>query len=182
MVLTAEVLSRGTVFYITFRTSHRTARRATIGYFIPGRCSPTDRFAHYQRLLDVGAPNCTLLYSPASAQHRPAAECGGESPAEILDDDHRSQDEDRGSSIGLPPEVAKNVDLEDDENDKDHEGGHKMKKGKGKGSDDLGVESDAQLSCPLCFTTVCLECQRHVRYLNQVGRGAGEKARKGFLQ
>lgn len=31
----------------------------------------------------------------------------------------------------------------------------------------IGVASDAQLSCPLCFTTVCLECQRHAKYYNQ---------------
>ncbi len=31
----------------------------------------------------------------------------------------------------------------------------------------MGVASDAQLSCPLCFTTVCLECQRHAKYSNQ---------------
>lgn len=31
----------------------------------------------------------------------------------------------------------------------------------------MGVVSDAQLSCPLCFTTVCLECQRHALYFNQ---------------
>ncbi|CAN0357774.1 unnamed protein product [Ectocarpus sp. 12 AP-2014] len=31
----------------------------------------------------------------------------------------------------------------------------------------MGVASDAQLSCPLCFTTVCLECQRHAKYYNQ---------------
>ncbi|CAM9839517.1 unnamed protein product [Ectocarpus fasciculatus] len=31
----------------------------------------------------------------------------------------------------------------------------------------MDVASDAQLSCPLCFTTVCLECQRHAKYYNQ---------------
>ncbi|CAM9414816.1 unnamed protein product [Sphacelaria rigidula] len=31
----------------------------------------------------------------------------------------------------------------------------------------MGIVSDAQLSCPLCFTTVCLECQRHARYHTQ---------------
>ncbi|CAM9372763.1 unnamed protein product [Discosporangium mesarthrocarpum] len=29
------------------------------------------------------------------------------------------------------------------------------------------LETDAQLSCPLCFTILCLECQRHTRYHTQ---------------
>lgn len=30
-----------------------------------------------------------------------------------------------------------------------------------------GKQTDAVLSCPACFTTVCLECQRHEIYLTQ---------------
>ncbi|KAK7280625.1 hypothetical protein RJT34_25690 [Clitoria ternatea] len=30
-----------------------------------------------------------------------------------------------------------------------------------------GLQSDAVLSCPACFTTLCLECQRHEKYLTQ---------------
>ncbi|XP_047179703.1 E2F-associated phosphoprotein [Vigna umbellata] len=30
-----------------------------------------------------------------------------------------------------------------------------------------GRVSDAVLSCPACFTTLCLECQRHEKYLTQ---------------
>ncbi|XP_020212270.1 E2F-associated phosphoprotein [Cajanus cajan] len=30
-----------------------------------------------------------------------------------------------------------------------------------------GCDSDAVLSCPACFTTLCLECQRHEKYLTQ---------------
>ncbi|XP_010491462.1 PREDICTED: E2F-associated phosphoprotein-like [Camelina sativa] len=30
-----------------------------------------------------------------------------------------------------------------------------------------GRPSDAVLSCPACFTTVCLECQRHEQYVTQ---------------
>ncbi|KAL4186105.1 hypothetical protein AMTRI_Chr09g12570 [Amborella trichopoda] len=30
-----------------------------------------------------------------------------------------------------------------------------------------GRVSDAVLSCPACFTTLCLDCQRHERYLTQ---------------
>ncbi|KAJ4710476.1 E2F-associated phosphoprotein-like [Melia azedarach] len=30
-----------------------------------------------------------------------------------------------------------------------------------------GCSSDAVLSCPACFTTLCLECQRHEKYLTQ---------------
>ncbi len=30
-----------------------------------------------------------------------------------------------------------------------------------------GHTSDAVLSCPLCFTTLCLDCQQHARYDNQ---------------
>ena len=34
--------------------------------------------------------------------------------------------------------------------------------GKGK-----GPETDAVLNCPCCFTTLCMDCQRHERYKNQ---------------
>lgn len=30
-----------------------------------------------------------------------------------------------------------------------------------------GHKSDAVLSCPLCFTTLCVDCQQHARYENQ---------------
>lgn len=30
-----------------------------------------------------------------------------------------------------------------------------------------GRYSDAVLSCPACFTTLCLECQRHEKYVTQ---------------
>ncbi|KAA8541481.1 hypothetical protein F0562_025444 [Nyssa sinensis] len=30
-----------------------------------------------------------------------------------------------------------------------------------------GRDSDASLSCPACFTTLCLECQRHEKYVTQ---------------
>lgn len=30
-----------------------------------------------------------------------------------------------------------------------------------------GRKSDAILSCPGCFTTVCIDCQRHERHENQ---------------
>ncbi|BAF09434.2 uncharacterized protein [Oryza sativa Japonica Group] len=30
-----------------------------------------------------------------------------------------------------------------------------------------GRTSDAVLSCPACFTTLCLDCQRHETYVNQ---------------
>ncbi|KAF3456711.1 hypothetical protein FNV43_RR01365 [Rhamnella rubrinervis] len=30
-----------------------------------------------------------------------------------------------------------------------------------------GQNTDAVLSCPACFTTLCLECQRHEKYLTQ---------------
>ncbi|XP_059447174.1 uncharacterized protein LOC132178690 [Corylus avellana] len=30
-----------------------------------------------------------------------------------------------------------------------------------------GCNSDAVLSCPACFTTLCLECQRHEKYVTQ---------------
>ncbi|KAI3889716.1 hypothetical protein MKX03_007738 [Papaver bracteatum] len=30
-----------------------------------------------------------------------------------------------------------------------------------------GRDSDAVLTCPACFTTLCLECQRHEKYLTQ---------------
>ncbi|GAU18080.1 hypothetical protein TSUD_51910 [Trifolium subterraneum] len=30
-----------------------------------------------------------------------------------------------------------------------------------------GSDSDAVLCCPACFTTLCLECQRHEKYLTQ---------------
>lgn len=30
-----------------------------------------------------------------------------------------------------------------------------------------GAKSDAILSCPLCFTTLCVDCQQHAYYENQ---------------
>ncbi|KAL8519830.1 hypothetical protein ACS0TY_010680 [Phlomoides rotata] len=30
-----------------------------------------------------------------------------------------------------------------------------------------GLTSDAVLSCPACFTTLCLDCQRHEKYVTQ---------------
>ncbi|KAJ0095048.1 hypothetical protein Patl1_16391 [Pistacia atlantica] len=30
-----------------------------------------------------------------------------------------------------------------------------------------GRDSDAVLSCPACFTTLCLQCQRHEKYVTQ---------------
>ncbi|XP_027367094.1 E2F-associated phosphoprotein [Abrus precatorius] len=45
-----------------------------------------------------------------------------------------------------------------DLDDKDEKWIHKRRQGR---------ESDAVLSCPACFTTLCLECQRHEKYLTQ---------------
>merc|ERR1712166_635620 len=30
-----------------------------------------------------------------------------------------------------------------------------------------GHQSDATLNCPCCFTTLCNDCQKHIRYHNQ---------------
>ncbi|XP_058090278.1 uncharacterized protein LOC131236824 isoform X2 [Magnolia sinica] len=45
-----------------------------------------------------------------------------------------------------------------DLDDKDESWAHKKRKGR---------ISDAVLSCPACFTTLCLDCQRHEKYLTQ---------------
>ncbi|KAI4328591.1 hypothetical protein L6164_020931 [Bauhinia variegata] len=45
-----------------------------------------------------------------------------------------------------------------DLDDKDELWVHKKRRGR---------DSDAVLSCPACFTTLCLECQRHEKYLTQ---------------
>ncbi|KAK9274473.1 hypothetical protein L1049_021721 [Liquidambar formosana] len=45
-----------------------------------------------------------------------------------------------------------------DLDDKDELWVHKKRKGR---------NSDAVLSCPACFTTLCLECQRHEKYVTQ---------------
>ncbi|XP_010918405.2 uncharacterized protein [Elaeis guineensis] len=42
--------------------------------------------------------------------------------------------------------------------DKDELWVHKQRKGR---------SSDAVLSCPACFTTLCLDCQRHEQYVTQ---------------
>ncbi|XP_008787054.2 E2F-associated phosphoprotein isoform X2 [Phoenix dactylifera] len=42
--------------------------------------------------------------------------------------------------------------------DKDELWVHKQRKGQ---------SSDAVLSCPACFTTLCLDCQRHEKYVTQ---------------
>ncbi|XP_042435488.1 E2F-associated phosphoprotein-like [Zingiber officinale] len=42
--------------------------------------------------------------------------------------------------------------------DKDEQWVHNKRKGQ---------TSDAVLSCPACFTTLCLDCQRHERYVTQ---------------
>lgn len=35
------------------------------------------------------------------------------------------------------------------------------------GKGQQGKGSDAVLNCPCCFTTICMDCQRHDRYKNQ---------------
>ncbi|KAJ1436342.1 E2F-associated phosphoprotein [Sesbania bispinosa] len=45
-----------------------------------------------------------------------------------------------------------------DLDDKDEKWIHKKRQGR---------DTDAVLSCPACFTTLCLECQRHEKYLTQ---------------
>lgn len=84
---------------------------------------------------------------------------------------------------GLPPEVADND--ADAKGDARHQGQGQGNRGRGGSMD---VASDAQLSCPLCFTTVCLECQRHARYHNQAractvralsGTGCSANTRRG---
>lgn len=108
-------------------------------------------------------------------QHRPAAECNGEgNPANVGDESGCDEDSvEGGDGDGdLLSEAGDSM---------DEAGVEKMQRQqrKKKGGRAVGVASDAQLSCPLCFTTVCLECQRHAKYHNQVSRGACVGVGKG---
>lgn len=120
-------------------------------------------------------------------QHRPAAEREeeeqenkpsviGKSNAGLGGDGHnghdgadREADEDE-TAVDEPPTISDRTDApaqnQQHQNGSSNSGNNSNKKA-GRGAGAMGVASDAQLSCPLCFTTVCLECQRHARYSNQ---------------
>lgn len=118
--------------------------------------------------------SATLAF-PAHAQHRPLAECGPENGDNSDDENDEGKDDVADDDDG--DETA------DDQlpmtSDTKHTGTPGVKpppggqRQKGDTTDDNGggqvegLATDAQLSCPLCFTTVCLECQRHAKYLNQ---------------
>lgn len=111
------------------------------------------------------------------SQHRPATECeeeaeNGNHPTgernkigkgEAIDDDNEI-DEDEIAEDQPPTISDSNV------GDGGPPAGAQKKQRGGSSNNQrrpMGVASDAQLSCPLCFTTVCLECQRHAKYYNQ---------------
>lgn len=129
-------------------------------------------------------------------QHLPAADCGEQLPAKSAAggrandddsddgndndyyDDVEDDDDDMSAAAtptaaaaaGTPPATGDNTGGAGEEGRENGGRGKKprpqFKKKKGRARS-MGVVSDAQLSCPLCFTTVCLECQRHALYFNQ---------------
>lgn len=126
-------------------------------------------------------------------QHRPAAECGQEeqemSPADAkcangddgVDDGDNDDGEEEDEIVADQPPTISNKHITaagDDSGEGRHPPKNKEQQcsssssssntnTKRRGKAMTGVASDAQLSCPLCFTTVCLECQRHAKYANQ---------------
>ena len=60
------------------------------------------------------------------------------------------------NSIDLKPNPKSNT------RQNTHTGKEATRQGKGK-----GPETDAVLNCPCCFTTLCMDCQRHERYKQQ---------------
>lgn len=124
------------------------------------------------------------VYIDQNAQHRPATQCEEQGDGrEGIADCWRSQG-DVESSWGDSEESDSDPVLENGEEEDEIGGVHgegrapvkentqnKMKNKKKATAGiaaGMGIVSDAQLSCPLCFTTVCLECQRHARYHTQV--------------
>ncbi|XP_028051555.1 E2F-associated phosphoprotein isoform X2 [Camellia sinensis] len=76
---------------------------------------------------------------------------GAESP--VADDSQQTISDDDEIDYSIKPEFYDpNLD------DKDELWVQKQRK---------GHYSDAVLSCPACFTTLCLECQRHEKYVTQ---------------
>lgn len=110
----------------------------------------------------------------AHPQHRPVAECEQEDgddsngkDKEIEDDDDDDDDVDEAAD-DQPPTISGNS--RNTGNQKPRAQKQQPKKSNTDENGGMPVEglaTDAQLSCPLCFTTVCLECQRHAKYLNQ---------------
>eukprot|EP00903_Cladosiphon_okamuranus_P010898 g10294.t1 len=122
-------------------------------------------------------------------QHRPATEwekedqeeqdenpsANGENRTGIGGDEHDGADSEADEDETVadePPTISGRTDAtaknqqqqQQGRRRQQHQDGNNKKAGRGGG---MGVASDAQLSCPLCFTTVCLECQRHAKYSNQ---------------
>jgi hypothetical protein len=72
------------------------------------------------------------------------------------DDDFGTAAEAEAAALGLDAAAPEFYDPEAD--DKDEKWVKKLRKGQ---------NSDAILTCPLCFTTVCVDCQQHVEFENQ---------------
>lgn len=129
-------------------------------------------------------------------QHRPAAECYQEEQKKSPDnakhdnvgdgvddnDDDETGEEQDETVADQPPTISDNHNTaaaaaaaREDSGEGRHPTKNKQQQGsissgnntKGREGAAAGVASDAHLSCPLCFTTVCLECQRHAKYANQ---------------
>lgn len=121
-------------------------------------------------------------------QHRPAAECdqnkhekpptnakyanGDDGPDD--DDDGTGEEDETGADQPQTVSGRHNTAAGEDSGEGHHRPKNRQQQGKSGGKNTTGREgatgglvSDAQLSCPLCFTTVCLECQRHATYANQ---------------
>jgi len=76
--------------------------------------------------------------------------------AESFDADSMSEDDDDPEVLGLDNSQPEFYDPDADEKDKKWMA--KMRK---------GGHSDAILSCPLCLSTVCIDCQQHAKHENQ---------------
>ena len=74
------------------------------------------------------------------------------------EDDFSTDSDDDAEKLGLDSVPAEFYDPDADE--KDEKWVQKLRQGKSK-------NSDAILSCPLCFTTVCVDCQQHATEENQ---------------
>lgn len=66
------------------------------------------------------------------------------------------EDDENPAALGLETEAPEFYDPDADE--KDERWMSKLRQGR---------RSDAILSCPLCLSTVCIDCQQHATYENQ---------------
>lgn len=131
-------------------------------------------------------PEQHLFFSPIRVclQHFPAAECDQDEHEKppgnakyANGDDNEICEEEEDETVADQPQTVSdrhNTAVGEDSVEGRHRPKNRQQQGKSSGNNKtrregatMGLVSDAQLSCPLCFTTVCLECQRHAKYANQ---------------